>query len=337
MAGIYIYGFLRNDCFSDIINVLLQSKGYSIEYNDISAIVSDTEEEKIEYSDREALGRLLVEHQEMIEKMMNAGCSDIIPMQLGTIVNSRNDVISILKNAYNIILQGFKVTAGVEEFDLVVVWNNFMDHLRSISDTPKIKKMKEDVLDKKSCDYADSIKVGKFIKEQIDEDNNKAGSDIVNALIPLCRDLKKHETMNDEMVLNSAFLVPKESKRLFMEMIDKLDIKYGDHLNFKIVGPLPCYSFYTVECKGLNKKEIDEAAGILGIDHDTSESDIKKAYHQKAGLTHPDKNYENPEENDEGFIKITNAYKTMLEYSNIIKQSPDAISGEPLYLVKIKK
>ena len=96
--GIYIYGFVPNNCIETIKKVLLESGIYSFEYNDITALVSDTENEKIEYMNREELAHLLVDHQQKIEKIMSIGCSKIIPMQLGTIVSSGNDVIKIIKN-----------------------------------------------------------------------------------------------------------------------------------------------------------------------------------------------------------------------------------------------
>lgn len=335
--GIYIYGFVPSDCFEKIRATVLKSGIYSIEYGDVSAVVADTRDEKIEYMDREALAHLLVDHQQKIEGIMSGGCSKIIPMQLGTIVSSGNDVIKILKNGHTVIKETFEIIDNVEEFDLVAVWNNFPDLIGKVSDTPQVKLLKEEIARKNSYDQADSINIGKLIKQKIDEKNNKVNLDVASSLQPFCLDTKKHETMNDEMPVNSAFLLRKENIDSFMETIDNLDSKYADQLNFKIVGPLPCYSFYTLECKVLNKEDIEKAKKVLGIDSYKSELDLKRAYRLKAGLTHPDKNSDSTADNSEGFININNAYKILLEYSTVIKQSSENISNEPLYVVKIKK
>ncbi len=334
--GVYIYGFVPDDCFAGIANKLSQIGIYSIAYGDISAIVSDTKHEKLEYLDREALAHLLVDHQQKIERIVSEGCSIIIPMQLGTIVSSGNDVIKILKNGSIILKDTFKIIDNVSEFDLVAVWSNFSDVIKNISDTSQVRQMKEDIVKKNIYDEADAVNIGKIIKTKIEEKNIKVSHDVVNSLIPFCIDTKKHETMNDEMLLNSAFLVKKENKDLFMEMVDQLDLKYEDNISFKIVGPLPCYSFYTIECKVLDKRDIETAKEILGIDFFKSESDLKKAYRQKAALIHPDKHTENQKVNTDGFIQINNAYKILLEYLRIIKHSSDIMADEPFYLVKIK-
>ncbi len=335
--GIYIYGFVPTHCFDAVRDLVLESGIYSIEYSGISAVVSDTRDEKLEYLDREALAYLLVDHQKKLEKLMSSGCSEVIPAQLGTIVSSGNDVIKILKNGFDIIKDVFGSIGTVEEFDLVAVWNDFPDFIRRISDTPQIRLMKEEIAKKNVYEQADSIQIGKLIKKKIDEKNNKVNSDVINTLMPYCLGVKKHETMNDEMPVNSAFLVKKENKDVYMDSIDQLDIKYADQLNFKIVGPLPCYSFYTLECKALDKDEIEKAKAVLGIDVSLSEAGLKKAYRLKAGLTHPDKYSESSQNSTDGFIIINHAYKILLEYLHAIKQSPDTVSVEPLYLVKIKK
>ena len=334
--GIYIYGFVPEDCFAGIANKLSQIGIYSIAYGGFSAIVTDTEYEKLEYLDREALAHLLVGHQLKIERIVSEGCSIIIPMQLGTIVSSGNDVIKILKNGSIILKDTFKIIENVSEFDLVAVWSNFTDVLKSISDTSQVRQMKDDIVKKNIYDEADAINIGKIIKNKIEEKNNKVSQDVVNSLIPFCVETKKHETMNDEMLVNSAFLVKKENRDLFIEMVDKLDLKYEDNISFKIVGPLPCYSFYTIECKVLNKRDIETAKEVLGVDVYKSESDLKKAYRQKAVLIHPDKHTSNQKFNPDGFVQINNAYKMLLEYSRIVKHSSDNMADEPYYLVKIK-
>ncbi len=141
MQGIYIYGFVENDCIADIKNILLESGIYSIEYNEISAVVTDTKINKLEYLNKEELAHLLVDHQLKIEKIMNSGCSKVIPMQLGTVVSSGNDVMKILINGYNILKDTFEIIDEVEEIDIVAVWSNFLDVIKDISDSPQIKLM----------------------------------------------------------------------------------------------------------------------------------------------------------------------------------------------------
>ena len=333
--AIYIYCFIPDSCFLNIEDNLKKLGIYQIGYNNIHALVSDTEYDKIEHLDRESLAHLLVEHQQTIERLMSCGCASIIPMKLGTIVGSCNDVIAIIKNGFDILSEAFKVIDQVEEVDLVAVWNNFPDLITRISNTPEVSFLKQTIINKNSYVQADSINIGKLIKEKIDQENHKVNEEIFHSVMPFCLDVKKHETMNDQMPLNYAFLIKKENHHLFVEMIDKLDIQYADNLNFKVVGPLPCYSFYTIESKALNKNDIENAKRILGLDSIESDLELKKAYRTKAALNHPDKQNDDYDGGVESFIEINNAYKLLLDYSALINKYPENILNEVLYMVKI--
>lgn len=149
--------------------------------------------------------------------------------------------------------------------------------------------------------------------------------------------------MNDEMVANSAFLINRNKYKKFEQAIDQLDEEYKGLLKFKLVGPLPCYSFYTIEVKELNSEYVLKAKTELGLREETSESEIKKAYLEKAKSIHPDTNLEKV--NEENFNKINKAYHTLLDYSEVVRQSSkeDLIFltkekvKENLILVKIKE
>ena len=149
--------------------------------------------------------------------------------------------------------------------------------------------------------------------------------------------------MNDQMVTNSAILLKVTQLGQLEETIEKLDEEFKGNLNFKIVGPLPCYSFFTLEVKELNPLKIENARKALDLPEETTEVEIKKAYLVKAGLSHPDKI--KTTEADDDFNKVNNAYQILLEYSQAFRQSTKDqkifLSKEKvienLILVKIKE
>jgi uncharacterized short protein YbdD (DUF466 family) len=124
--------------------------------------------------------------------------------------------------------------------------------------------------------------------------------------------------MNDEMITNSAFLIEKNKTEEFEQTIDRLDEEFEGLLKFKLVGPLPCYSFYTIEVKELNPEQVVQAKKELELTEVTSELEIKRAYLEKARIFHPDTQVENREES---FNKINKAYHTLIDYSTAVRQS----------------
>jgi hypothetical protein len=342
--GIYIYGIVPNFYGTEMFRALENSGVYAIPLQNISAIVSDRESTDIDYSDRKTLGYLLVHHQKTIENLMEKGFNMLIPMRLGTIVNSKEEVIKILANGHALVIDTLNKIENMTEIDLVVTWADFSNTLNEIAGHPEIIAMKDDVLkNTDTLSQIDQMKVGMLVQEKVKEKNTKVETNILKSLSSISLDIKTHEVMNDEMVANSAFLINRNKKEKFEQVINQLDEEYKGLLNFKLVGPLPCYSFYTIEVKKINQENVAQAKIELGLTIETADSEIKRAYQEKAKEFHPDANQGN--HNKEKFSRINKAYHTLLEYSEAERQSSKeslTFKGkqkvkENLILIKIKE
>jgi hypothetical protein len=342
--GIYIYGIVPNFYGTTQFQTLENSGVYAITFQNISAIVSERDNAGIDSLDRESLGYLLVHHQKTIEDVQSKGFIMIIPMRLGTMAGSKEEVIRILSNGHDVIIETLKKIEYLTEIDLVVTWADFAGVLKEVSDLPHIKELKEELMKTNApVTKVDQYKMGLLVQESIDKKNKAIELRILDALSPFGLDIKMHDVMNDEMITNSAFLINRNKQEKFELAIDKVDEEFKGLLNFKLVGPLPCYSFYTLEVKELNSQVVLQAIIELGLKEETSESDIKKSYLEKARIFHPDAHL--PDGDDEKFNKINQAYHTMLDYSTAARHmSKDGhislakeIVNENLILVKVKE
>ncbi len=321
--GIYIYGIVPNFYSPDMFRSLEKTKVYTIPYENISAIVSDRDDMDLDFHDRESLGHLLVHHQQTIEELQSKDFAMFIPMQLGTIRSSKEEVLKILSEGYNLIIDSLKKIEYLTEIDLVVSWADFPEMLRELANHPDIVTLKESLMtNKASISQVDQVMVGMLVQEKIDEKNKLVELAILDSLTSISIDIHTHDVMNDQMILNSAFLIHRNKKEKFEHLIDILDETYHGLLNFKIVGPLPCYSFYTIEVKELLPEHVSWAKAELGLNEETSESEIKKAYLGKAKMFHPD-TYQDTDDGDK-FNTIQKAYHTLQDYTAAVKQSSNA-------------
>jgi hypothetical protein len=342
--GIYIYGIIPNIYSAEMFRSLEKCGVYAIPFQNISAIVSDRNSTTLDYSDRETLGHLLVHHQKTIEGLVALGFNMILPVQLGTIVSSINNILKILENGHDLIINTLNKIEHLTEIDLAVTWADFLDTIKEISDYPEIVAMKEDIL-KKADDISqiDQVKIGMLMEQKLKEKNAKVELDILDAISAFSTDIKIHEVMDDQMITNSAFLINQNKKEKFEKVIDRLDEEYKGKLNFKLVGPLPCYSFYTVEVKELNMEQVAEAKMELQLTENVSETEIKKAYQEKAKEFHPDVNQGNG--SIDYFNRIKKAYQTLLEYLEAVNfASKEHVASlnmgkaiENMIVVKIKE
>jgi hypothetical protein len=342
--GIYIYGVIPNFYSADMFRSLENSGVYAIPFQNISAIVSERENTQLDFTDRETLGHLLVHHQKTIESLLANGLNLIIPMRLGTIVNTKVEVLRILANGHELIMDVLKKIQFLTEIDIAVTWADFSNTLREIAEHPEIQAMKLDLQEKTvMLTQVDHVKVGMLIQAKLKEKNQKVELSILDSLSKISLDIKTHEVMNDQRITNSAFLINRNKHEIFEKIIEAIDEEYNGLLNFKLVGPLPCYSFYTIEIKELDPEHIAQAKLVLGLSEETSESEIKKVYLGRARSCHPDVNPGNG--NEEDFARINKAYHTILDYTIAARQSSkeESISlakekvSKNLFLVKIKE
>jgi len=126
--------------------------------------------------------------------------------------------------------------------------------------------------------------------------------------------------MDDKMILNCALLLDKDKENEFDQALNELNTRFNDEINFKCVGPLPPYSFSTIELKKVGYAEINEARQLLGLNEEVTIHEIKETYRQLALKFHPDNNPEDPNLKEQ-FEDITKAYKLLTNYCHQVAQS----------------
>ena len=333
-TGKYIYGVINSNseevfelgrfvAFGDIYpanqpaEVLNRSKAlsyaFTICFQDVAAVVSDSEIVDYSHMPKDTLGRLLVGHQQLIEKVITK--HSIIPMRLGTFADSDEEVRRILTKGYGTIKDIFARAGNSIEIDVVATLNDFQSFLREVSEEEEIKQLKQSLSGKKGgVTIDDQMKIGILVKRHSDKKKDILANQIQTALGEITQNLKAHDLMDDKMVLNTAFLLDKTRQKEFEHKLDEVNDRFEDKLNFRCVGPLPPYSFYTLEVKKPQFDEIDWAKKKLGLEKDfITAIEIKKAHHKIALICHPDKNPQIPNI-EQKFDEMTKAYRILLDY-----------------------
>ena len=310
-TGKYIYGVINS------AKPVLLREGersvYSIPYRDISAVVSDSEIFDYNLMIKGDLAKLLVEHQKVIEMIMPA--RTIIPVKLGTLAADEAEVKDILSKGYDLIEDIMEQITGKTEIDIVSTWGDFSSALKEAGEDEAIKEFKQKLMSSpKGVTVEDRMKIGIMLKKVIDEKRQKYADKIQNALKTISRDTRMHEAMDDTMVVNMACLINNSVQDDFDRKVDELNTGFGERLNFRCVGPLPPYSFFTLQVKKMEFKELDWARRKLGLLGDSAtRAQIKKAHQALAFSSHPDKNPDIPGIEKE-FDDAIRAYKILTDY-----------------------
>ena len=314
-AGKYIYGFISTNEYQSLgPNGIDQGEVYTFSYKDISAVVSNLQFVEFDHLPKETLLRNLAVYQAVIETvMMN---HHIIPLKFGTMVQGEEELRGILEKGYGQINSDLKKMENKIELDVAALWSDLDTVLKEIGQEEGIRKLKEEAASKPPDQIFEvKIKVGKLVKASLDKRKEECASFILDALKKEAEDHRAHDVMDDSMIMNEAFLINKDKKEILEGKVNGLDKYYQDKINFRIVGPLPPYSFSTFEIKKADFSEINEARELLGLGEESTSMEIRETYWDLTKKLHPDK-FSGDLEAQKRFEKITKAYQMLTDYCN---------------------
>ncbi len=311
---------------------------YTIPHEEISAVVADSEAVDYTKLERERAARLLVKHQQTLEKVMES--FPVLPMRLGSFARDTDEAMRILAKARPIVGDIFAEVEDKTELDITATWADFDLVVKEVGDEREIKEAKEKLTANGApVTVGDQMKVGLLIKKALDKKNCRCSETIVSPLAALSRKVKLHERMDDKMVINAAFLVENCRRDMFDQKVEELDVEFDGKLNFRRIGPLPPYSFYTLEVQEVLSDEVEWAREILDVSDENllSKDDIRKAYRAKAFCAHPDSNPELPE-TGKAFEEVTSAYRTLLDYcqAELCSVGEEEFAGKSL-IVRVRE
>lgn len=298
----------------------------AIVHQGVAAVVSDSAISDHTHLLKDALARLLVKHQMVVEAVMGLGYT-VIPMRLGTFARDEREVREILGRGSVLVRDISGKVANRIEVNVVATWIDLGATLKEIAEHPSIRQLKAELLaNPAGVSLEDQMRVGVKVKELLDQARTGLAADIGAALDPVCADRREHELMDDKMIANIAFLLDRVRQPQFDQAVQGLDTRFSGRLNFRCVGPLPPYSFYTLEARKLQFDAIDWARRKLGLVKNTAtQEDIRRAHRQMALASHPDRNAGSVVMSRE-FDEVTKAYRILNEFCQGGRCSFDPVS-----------
>jgi len=286
----YVYGItLTSDLSLDIAGV---GDGddmvYVVAQDGLSALVSATSRADFRGMGRQEAVGYLVAHQQVVERVMQQ--VTVLPVKFGTVLPNEMAVRRLLEQGGPIFQRMLVEMAGRVQMEVVVTWD-LAAVFREISEEPAVVQLKaraaspipEEML-------AQRVAVGQLVKSLLDQRRQALLGYLLHHLKDAVLDVVANPLMDDSMVLNVALLVEGTARAKLDERLADLDEQMRGSLHFRCVGPLPPYSFATVEIQMPGFVDIDAARKSLSLGETTSSDALKSAYYRLASQFHPDVN-----------------------------------------------
>lgn len=312
----YLYGVIRGGQEQRFGPLGIGDGGgevYTIPYQEAAGVVSDAPAVDFSCLLKETLAQFLVKHQAAIEQVMKT--HTVIPVKFGTFVEDGEGVKGILRHGYPRLQALLGQMEGKIELEVVATWRDVKQELVTISqEDPKIRQFKEEIAKRPpEGGLQDRIAIGAMLKEAMDQKRQQLQLQIYEFLKAKAERLQPHDLMNDEMIINCACLIGRERQAQFDQALHDLDARFQGRMNFRCVGPLPPYSFSTIEIKRADPAAIERAKVLFGLGEEASVDEIQEVYRRLVRERHPDTVPGDPAAG-ERFEELQAAYRVLMEY-----------------------
>jgi DnaJ-domain-containing protein 1 len=315
----HLYGVIGRTKETTLGSQRQGSQIFPVTYKELSALVSDAPSVDYRGLGKDLLLKRLLDHQRVIESVMHS--SSIIPFRFGSIARTEEEVIQILIQGYSLFETLLQWVGERVELEVAAVWDKDIfkvlyeeeAEIQSIQKAMGTKTEAEAVQDK--------IKLGKLVRQCLLKKKVSSREQIFSKLKDCSESYCDHEVKDDLMILNAAFLVRKEMENEFDRQVRLLDEAFLGKVSFKVIGPLPLYSFKGIGAEWVDGREIRDALALLEVDEHASPDDVRSAYYRKAKAFHPDKTGESPDRVAE-FEKAVKAFRLLVRYQRTCSTLP---------------
>jgi hypothetical protein len=292
----------------------------SVTYKELSAIVSNTSFIDYRTMTKESILQHLLDHQRVIERVMDSYAT--IPFKFGSLARNEKEVKQILAQGHSPFKSLLPWVRERVEFELVATWDREKVFKALYEEESEIRSLQEMVERKSERDaFLEKIKLGKLVHQSLTGKKFHFKDKILSQLKGCPESQCDHDVMDDLMILNMAFLLRKEMESEVHRRVQYLDQTFLGEVFFKLIGPLPLYSFRCIEIEWADAKDVRESLSLLGLREDTSLDDLKSAYYQKAQSLHPDK-MGDPLNSPLEFEKVAKAYRLLKRYYRLYRSFP---------------
>ena len=214
---------------------------YTINYKDMAAVVSDVPMTPLDSTRENVLA-----HERVNETVMRE--HTVIPMSFGTIFKTREDILELLRSAYEAFADVLNKMQDKLEFGLKVLWDRDEIVKTIEQEDEDIHRLKDEISSQKGSTYFARMQYGRLIDGALQQRSERYVAEFLQRLRDVSVASRVNRAIGDKMIMNAAFLVQRDQEQAFDRRIKEIASSF-DKLTFKYTGPWPPYNFVNIRLK----------------------------------------------------------------------------------------
>jgi hypothetical protein len=243
MSGIYLYGILP-------IEAELTGEGLGeIQGLDKQTIhLKQVDQFQVLYSDAQqarylASRRNLLGHERVLETVMEAGCRNLLPLRFGLTVADWDMVESQLLTPYGTQMRSlFSKLEGTREVSVKVFWEPEAELQQMMLENTALATERDRMVGQ-NLNMDQIIRIGQSIEAAASARREDLLAEFRSTLTPLSIEQVENDTLTEDMIYNSAFLIPWDHEAKFAEAVESIDAQYPDRFKIRYNNFTAPYNF----------------------------------------------------------------------------------------------
>jgi hypothetical protein len=237
--ALYVYGFMRRQDGTVAARGKYEGPPVStVTHGDLCALVSEVPDGDLALRRESALA-----HTQTLQRAFGHG--PVLPLRFGTVVSDavalEREVLAPRQDELLARLRGLESTAEMQ------VKATYLEEplLRSIlKSSPRLAQTAARVRDvPAAASHFDRLALGEAITLAVQARRNEDAQRLVEGLRDLAVMVSLGELTHERDVVNASFLVGDDKLEQFDSRVETLSRENGDRMTFKLIGPMPAYSF----------------------------------------------------------------------------------------------
>lgn len=200
---------------------------------ELAAVVSDAPE------DLRPKRRELLAHQNVLAEAGGGGC--VLPMRFGSVAPDDDTVTGVLAERAEHYLERLRTLEGKVEYNVKATHDEQAVLHRVMSENPQLRAMAEANREAGGGTYEQRLQLGEMVAAAVKDREAEDAVDVQHTLEPAAAAVSVGPESTGWLA-NVSFLVERDSAETFLAAVEQ--VRQGHpHLELKVNGPLPPYSF----------------------------------------------------------------------------------------------
>jgi len=284
----------------------------TLPHGDLAAVVGPGAAGDARGLTKDAIVRRLLAHERVVEEIMRF--LPVLPVKFGTVLTEEETVRRLLAQGQPLFCSALDQLRGRLQMEVVVLWD-LQRVFREVRGEEPIAGLTAQIVGRPAeLTRVERIAVGQAVQASLARRRAELQERLLPAFRAITPDLAISPTMDDSVVLNVGLLLDRPGRDELDRRLPLLDEEFGGQLTFRCVGPLPPYSFATVEVATPSFDQVDRARALLKLGGTATADEIRRAFRREAALAHPDVNREDPTAGSR-MAELSQAYGLLLAYA----------------------